>query len=350
MSIFDLIVPGLVSILIFFFIIYTHQIIKFLNQTEINYYGIQKIHNKSTSRLGGFVIYGSLIFFYFYSTEDQFLLKYLLISSFPLIVFSISEDIFQNMPPKLRILAIFSSCILFYSLYLDNSFPQIDFPLLNFIHEDRFFSIVFFSFAILSVSNGMNIIDGSNGTCAFTALAQLLSIVFISSIVNDNQLLNLSLILIFFIFIFLIFNYPLGKIFLGDTGAYFLGFASCILTIELYGRNQGLPSWGAILILFYPVIETIFSTIRKKFYEKSSPLEPDPYHLHLKLFFFLKKKYNGSQLLKLNNLIFILLIPICFLPSIINILFYDNLIYIICFIVFFTIFYFLYYLVIPRNN
>ena len=138
----------------------------------------------------------------------------------------------------------------------------------------------------------MNMIDGTNGLCVFTTVSIFISLILIA-LTQDNQQLMSELIVITSIFlIFLIFNYPFGRIFLGDTGSYLLGFLSGIYVIKVYSEYPDLSTWGAATILFYPAFEVLFSFIRK-IYQKKSPLMPDNQHLHLKIFFILNKGDKG---------------------------------------------------------
>jgi len=80
---------------------------------------------------------------------------------------------------------------------------------------------------------------------------------------------------------FLIFNYPRGLIFLGDGGAYLVGFLVAELAVLLVQRNTSVSPWFALLLFGYPVWETLFSGYRKKILQGRSPGEPDGLHLHM---------------------------------------------------------------------
>jgi UDP-N-acetylmuramyl pentapeptide phosphotransferase/UDP-N-acetylglucosamine-1-phosphate transferase len=83
---------------------------------------------------------------------------------------------------------------------------------------------------------------------------------------------------------FLAWNYPAGMIFLGDGGAYFLGFMLGELSILLVMRNPQVSTWYAVLLLIYPVFETLFSIYRRIFLRGRSPGMPDGIHLHSLIF------------------------------------------------------------------
>jgi hypothetical protein len=68
-------------------------------------------------------------------------------------------------------------------------------------------------------------------------------------------------------------------IFAGDGGAYFLGFAIATLAVLLVHRNSEVSPWFALLVLWYPVWETIYSMVRRRIRGRS-PAAPDGLHLH----------------------------------------------------------------------
>ena len=82
---------------------------------------------------------------------------------------------------------------------------------------------------------------------------------------------------------FLIFNFPFGKFFLGDSGAYLMAILLGTWLINFFGRHQDISSWNAVLILIYPVLEVIYSASRKIMQGKS-PFYPDRQHLHIKIY------------------------------------------------------------------
>jgi UDP-N-acetylmuramyl pentapeptide phosphotransferase/UDP-N-acetylglucosamine-1-phosphate transferase len=74
-------------------------------------------------------------------------------------------------------------------------------------------------------------------------------------------------------------NFPLGKLFLGDGGAYLVGFALAWLAVLLLMRNPAVSPWAALLACGYPVIEVLYSMWRRR-RNKAPTGEPDKLHLH----------------------------------------------------------------------
>jgi UDP-N-acetylmuramyl pentapeptide phosphotransferase/UDP-N-acetylglucosamine-1-phosphate transferase len=94
-----------------------------------------------------------------------------------------------------------------------------------------------------------------------------------------------------------VFNYPYGKIFLGDLGAYSLGIFLSLMTIIFFGRHSDISPWGGLLVLIYPATEVAFSFLRRVIRGKSA-FDPDTDHLHLKLFYYFKSR---PQFKKISN-------------------------------------------------
>ena len=111
-------------------------------------------------------------------------------------------------------------------------------------------------------------------------LITLLVICYASFRTNDFLLVYLSLSMIMTISGFFIWNYPNGYIFLGDSGAYLIGFWVAILSILLVIRNNEISPWFPLSINAYPIIETIFTIYRRKRHRKRSIINPDSSHLH----------------------------------------------------------------------
>jgi UDP-GlcNAc:undecaprenyl-phosphate GlcNAc-1-phosphate transferase len=278
-----------------FFSFYWESLVS-LRMNLKKYHGIQRVHEGEVSRLGGLVAYCGLAT-YWILCEDGIGMPYIyaiITSSIPLLIISIREDLFYNSTPTQRLLAMLITTWIFFIIYPVN-FPMIDVPVLgNLLKQSYLASLIFFSFAILVIMNGNNLIDGANGLMPMTTLIQILCLFYLSHSVDDFYS-EVRLILITVpLLIFLLFNYPWGKIFIGDFGAYFYGFIISTNVIIFYGEHPELPTWGAVLILFYPAFELLFSVIRKKI-QKLDPTLPDSNHLHLKMFYLLRSKFVKSQ-------------------------------------------------------
>lgn len=326
----------LISCLITFFSIFLSQKLS-LSKFSENLENVQAIHIAPTPRLGGLCILLSMCFFYFFQSgkniyiNDENLFNNILLFGGLITLTTLVEDIFNNTSPRYRLICIAIPTILFF-YFSDIIYPVIEIPFFSSLFEVPLFALIFYSFAVIAISNGFNLIDGVNGLSCVSAFCAFSCLLFLSVRANDELLAYISCIFLIFLIVFILFNFPYGKIFLGDSGAYFLGFCISTLLIVFFGRNNDFSPWNAILILFYPAFETIFSFFRKIFFEKKSPFLPDPHHLHLKIFFLMKdsnlikrKRFNNSLVLPFLSIVWsspLLLMPWVYEHSILIIIFF----------------------------
>jgi UDP-N-acetylmuramyl pentapeptide phosphotransferase/UDP-N-acetylglucosamine-1-phosphate transferase len=78
---------------------------------------------------------------------------------------------------------------------------------------------------------------------------------------------------------FLIVNFPGGRIFLGDGGAYLVGLVLAVLSVLIVQRNSEVSPWFPLVLLAFPIWETIFSMYRRVL-RGHSPGHADALHLH----------------------------------------------------------------------
>jgi len=199
----------------------------------------------------------------------------------------------------LQILTIF-----LFVVYYDLSISNVRVFFIDFFLEYKFFSYIFVSFCLLIVVNGSNFIDGLNGLILgyySTIIIVILHLGLAENFYNlESILINYLIVLIYL----LIFNF-MNKLYLGDSGSYFLGLISGVLLIILYNNVKNISPFFIVLLLWYPCFENLFSILRKyKF--SSSPLKADNKHFHQLLFNYLKKRFNYSNLFA-NNLSSILI-------------------------------------------
>ncbi|RYG07557.1 MAG: glycosyl transferase, partial [Burkholderiales bacterium] len=139
-------------------------------------------------------------------------------------------------------------------------------------------------FAVSGIANSVNIIDGFNGLASMVSLMMFVAIAYVAYLVGDRFVLLAALSCIGAILGFFVWNFPLGLIFLGDGGAYFLGFMAAELAIMLFHRHPEVSPWFGVLIFFYPTVETAFSIYRRLII-KGVPVDtPDATHLHSLIF------------------------------------------------------------------
>ena len=108
----------------------------------------------------------------------------------------------------------------------------------------------------------------------------MLGIAYVAFKVSDIPVLAASLTAVGAIAGFMLLNFPRGLIYLGDGGAYLIGFWIAELLVLLVARNAAVSPWFPILICSYPIFETLFSIYRRIVLRRTHPGVPDVAHLH----------------------------------------------------------------------
>jgi len=204
----------------------------------------------------------------------------------------LAEDFTKRVAGRFRLSLTLVSAALGYFL-LDARISALHVPGVDWALGFTLVSFAFTLFAVGGFTHAMNIVDGFNGLAGVVSLIYLGAIACVAGAVGDQTLLWASLALGAAILGFLLFNYPRGLIFLGDGGAYLVGFLIAELTVLLVQRNSEVSPWFALALLAYPVIETLFSMYRKRVLCGQSPADPDGLHLHMLVYKRLVRRYRG---------------------------------------------------------
>ena len=133
--------------------------------------------------------------------------------------------------------------------------------------------------AICGLPHAFNLIDGYNGLAGSVALMVCLAIAHVALQLGDRHLAAMIICLAGATFGFLLWNYPRGLIFAGDGGAYLWGVVISVASILLVQRHEQVSPWFPMLLLIYPVWETVFS-IYRKLVRGTSPGVADSLHFH----------------------------------------------------------------------
>jgi UDP-N-acetylmuramyl pentapeptide phosphotransferase/UDP-N-acetylglucosamine-1-phosphate transferase len=244
----------------------------------------QKFHKTPTSRLGGvgiFIAFLTLsLLLFFHRKESDFLL--FSASSSVIFLAGFVEDITRKVKPSIRLLAAICSAVL--GIYLIGALlTRLDVGFIDELLQFKLLAVIITLIAVAGVSNSFNIIDGYNGLASMVSIIIFFGLAYVSFKVNDMFLVEVSFFMIFALIAFFLLNFPFGKIFLGDGGAYFVGFMVAEVSILLVARHKQVSAFFPLLLCIYPIFETIFSMYRKKIIRKSSVSQPDGLHLHILL-------------------------------------------------------------------
>jgi UDP-N-acetylmuramyl pentapeptide phosphotransferase/UDP-N-acetylglucosamine-1-phosphate transferase len=247
-------------------------------------WGVQKFHTSPVPRVGGMGLVVGLLAALsvrtLQSPEVGRLGLLLLACAMPAFCMGFLEDITKRIGVKTRLLATVAAAAL--AGYILNAWvnslqiPGVD----ALIHAHPWIAIIFTCLAVAGVANAFNIIDGYNGLTGVVGIIILGGISYVAFQLGDHAIMIAAFSMIGAILGFLVWNYPRGLIFLGDGGAYLVGFWIAELSVLLTVRHHEVSKWFPLLLCFYPIFETLFTIYRRVVITRAHPGMPDAAHLH----------------------------------------------------------------------
>ena len=197
----------------------------------------------------------------------------------PAVLGGVAEDLTQRLTVRWRLALTGLSGVLAVGM-IGLSVPHLDLPFLQTLMVAN--PWIGFAIALLAVAglpHAFNIIDGYNGLAGMVALIVCLALAHVALQVGDRALAALLVTTAAATAGFLVWNYPRGMLFAGDGGAYVWGVVIALASVSLVQRNVLVSPWFPLLLLIYPVWETIFS-IYRKLVRGVSPGVADALHFH----------------------------------------------------------------------
>jgi UDP-N-acetylmuramyl pentapeptide phosphotransferase/UDP-N-acetylglucosamine-1-phosphate transferase len=236
----------------------------------------QASHTVPTPRIGGLaiavgVLSGALL-------SESAVFSMLLWTTLPLFLVGLVEDLGPHTSPRLRLsLAALSSVLAI--IVLDIHIDRAGIPLL-----DPVFAVAAVGIAVtVLVSSGfthaMNLVDGLNGLSGAIVIMIVTAFAVLSYEFGHADLVALNVTILSSFLAFMVWNFPSGKIFLGDAGAYSAGHIIAWNGIILMYREPDISPWAILLIVIWPVLETLFSMFRRAA-QRQSMARPDRMHFH----------------------------------------------------------------------
>ena len=249
--------------------------------------GPQKFHATAVPRIGGLAIACAMVAAItaldltdILMTDSVHGFAMLALSALPAFAGGLAEDLTKKVGVLARLLLTMAAGVL-ASVLIGATLTRLDVPGLdNLLQYWPLLAIAFTAFAVSGAANAINIIDGYNGLAAGYAIIALAALAWVSMQVGDQVVLLASLAMLGALFGFVVWNWPGGRIFLGDGGAYLLGFWLAELGVLLVMRNPQVSPWFPLVIMIYPIWETLFSMYRRKIIRQHHVGHPDAMHLH----------------------------------------------------------------------
>lgn len=247
--------------------------------------GVQKFHVKPTSRLGGVAIAVGLctgaVGLVLQVPNSDFTVHTLwfLLACAPVWLGGLLEDLTHRVGSTLRLLlATVSAAWLFGTLGV--AVTRTDVYLIDMILLIPGAVLCTTLLVVAGFTHSVNIVDGFHGLASGLCLITLSGLSFMAWRVGDLIILQMCLLSFAAMLGFFVFNWPSGSIFLGDAGAYLIGFWVVELGLLLAMRNPSISPMAPVVAGIVPLIETLFSIYRRKFIRQHPVNHPDGLHLH----------------------------------------------------------------------
>ena len=293
--------------------------------------GPQRFHARPAARIGGLGIVAGVLagvgVIWQLDAQIGRLGLILLACGIPAWLAGLAEDLTKDVSPRRRLFASGVSALLAVWL-LDAFIVRTAIPGLDWVVSVPLGAAAVSVFVVTGVANAVNIIDGFNGLASMCGVLILLCLSYVAFQVGDLAVAWLALAGVGALFGFFIWNFPAGLIFLGDGGAYFLGFYIAELSILLLHRNPTVSPMFPLLLCIYPVFETVFSIYRRRFLRAMPPSMPDGIHLHSLIYRRVMRWAVGNRsakaLTRRNSMTSPYLWLLCMCAAIPSVLFWDN--------------------------
>ena len=268
--------------------------------------GVQKFHVNPTSRLGGVAIFLGLAVsglalsgnaeFHHYSF-------WFLLTAIPVWLAGLTEDVTRRVGPTLRlVMATLSAACLFGVLGV--SVNRTDVWPVDLVLSIPGAPICITLLVVAGFTHSVNIVDGFHGLACGLVIIALGGLAFMAWKVGDTLLLQMCLTSLAVVLGFFVINWPRGAIFLGDAGAYLIGFWVVELGILLAMRNPQISPMAPVVAGLLPLIETLFSMYRRNVLRNHPVNQPDALHLHTlvyrRILFNPSLKYKANDLNAIN--------------------------------------------------
>jgi UDP-N-acetylmuramyl pentapeptide phosphotransferase/UDP-N-acetylglucosamine-1-phosphate transferase len=177
---------------------------------------------------------------------------------------------------------------------------------------------------MVGVCQAFNLIDGLHGLCGFASLIAAGALALIGLKTGQNQMVQLLWVVMATVGGFLLVNFPRGLLFLGDAGAYVIGFILACIAVKMLMLQPDLSPWALVLVFFWPLADMVLSVARRTA-KQISPLRADKMHFHhvvqrsVEIHFLGGKKGAFS-----NPLATAILLPFLAAPAAMGVLFWNQ--------------------------
>ena len=247
----------------------------------------------------------------------------LLLCTIPVFVFGLMEDFGRSTSPRIRLAVAAVATLLgisVFGIWID----RVGIPFIDLAFVWAPVGILFTVFAVTGLVHAINLIDGVNGLASGKVILSSGALALIAAKFNEPLIAHLATLVMFATIGLFILNYPLGRIFMGDAGAYSLGFILGWMIIFLMHRQPDISAWAMLAVIFWPVMDTVFAIVRRHFSNARAD-KPDRLHFHQLIMRFWEIMSGGKLSKKVANpLATATILPLAALPVVGGVIFVDQ--------------------------
>lgn len=244
----------------------------------------RRMHKKPIPRLGGLAIFLGFFFSTLVFTFDFINLPIygMLMGAMVMVALGMADDVLalrasRKFMVQMVAVAFPVACgvrIERFPNFFGNT-PYIELPLV--------WSIVVSVVWLLAILNAVNIIDGLDGLACGVSGIMTISSMVILILLESSQAAIIAAALAGACIGFLPFNFNPAKMFMGDTGAMFIGYSlACLSILGLFKAYAMVAFFVPVLLYLLPIYDLLFAAVRRILSGKS-PTQGDKSHLHHKL-------------------------------------------------------------------
>ena len=277
-----------------------------------------------------------LIGIFWTDSDTSSLILVLCVSALPVFIGGFGEDTGFDVTPKMRLLLSFVSAAV-AGILLGAWISRTGVPFIDSMLGITVISIMFTMLMAGGICHSINLVDGLNGLSIGLSIMMSLALAAVATLVGDTAMATTSLLLMASLAGIMVFNFPFGKVFLGDAGAYTTGHLLTWIAILIMARNPSVAPFAIFLIFFWPVADMLFAIMRR--IRNGNPIDqPDRMHFHQFVMRAIELTIVNRRSVS-NPLAAAMIWPLAALPISFAIVFYDsNLIAAIAWIVCFGLF------------
>jgi len=243
----------------------------------------RRMHKKPIPRLGGLAIFIGFIVSILLFAQITKQMQGILLGAVIIVVLGVVDDI-TPLPAMLKFVIQIVAALI----------PTLHGVLIHVISNPNLFSpnpywnmgmlsVPITVLWIVAITNSVNLIDGLDGLAVGVSAISATTVLVIAIVVSESQVAIVMAALVGACVGFMPYNLNPAKMFMGDTGATFLGYILATMSIQGLFKFYAVVSFAVpFLILGLPIFDTSFAFIRRIAHGQS-PMRPDRGHIHHRL-------------------------------------------------------------------